>query len=158
MVPKSIRVSNFVLYLCLAQTMDMYIRRMGRHKHVFWLRSGFYVQESTHEHDESLVYTIMHTRRGRLVRIIHPRLYLFIMIVWNLDEDWKPSVFWIQVYIKSYRGWTNILLTRSCRLMCIMSILFYKHWFSKWSERSLVKTNARSRHSSTTHRIYDESF
>ena len=62
--------------------------------------------------------------------------------VWN-TRGWKPSVFWI--FIKLL-----IILLMTDRLMCI--ICFIK-WFKK-SERSLVKTNARSCHSSITHRIY----
>ena len=57
--------------------------------------------------------------------------------VWN-SRGWKLSVFWI------FRGW--IILITTDRLMCM--ICFIK-WFQK-SERSLVKTNARSRHSSIT--------
>ena len=55
-------------------------------------------------------------------------------------------------FLYSYRGW--IILLTTDRLMCI--ICFIK-WFQK-SDRSLVKTNARSRHSSITHRIYNDHF
>ena len=63
-----------------------------------------------------------------------------------VSKNYSPRGNFIKVW--NTRGW--IILLTTDRLMCF--ICFIK-WFQIY-ERSLVKTNARSRHSSITHRIY----
>ena len=103
----------------------------------FYIRSGLYYKTVKLQ-----IIQIMHIREV-VSKNYSPRSN-FIK-VWN-TRGWKPSVFWIFIKLPRVDNFTN---DRSPNV----HYFFYIKWFQK-SKRSLVKSNARSRHSSITHRIY----